>query len=222
MAIVEHAERLFAEHGISGVSLRDVSAAAGQRNHSAAQYHFGDREGLVAAIYAARMGVINTARHRLLDEFDADGRDDTVESLIAAIVLPLVDLVTAAHGWYGRFLDRSRWDRFAWGVVVDVPSASSYRLVVARLDALLRDLPADVRRSRHDQLLTLVVGTVAGWEWAHDRDVPRLSPHQLAAELITTGIALVNAPAAITHQDSNHLGDTRQHRSTHPPMETPR
>ena len=54
-AIVEAAERLFAERGIEAVSLRDVSAAAGQRNHSAAQYHFGDRAQLV--VFAYRYGL---------------------------------------------------------------------------------------------------------------------------------------------------------------------
>ena len=42
---------MIAEHGIE-VPLRDVAAAAGQRNNSAVQYHFGSREGLVAAVVA--------------------------------------------------------------------------------------------------------------------------------------------------------------------------
>ncbi|MEO6123026.1 MAG: TetR family transcriptional regulator [Ilumatobacteraceae bacterium] len=192
-ALVEHAERLFAERGIEGVSLRDVSAAAGQRNHSAAQYHFGDREGLVAAVYNARMHLINVARHDRLAQIDADNRADDVVALVEAIVIPLVDLITESHGWYGRFLARTRWDRYAWGVLLDVPAAASYRATVVRLDRLLGHLPADVRRSRLDQLLTLVVGTVAGWEWAHDRDQPRLSPNMLTAELVSTGVALATA-----------------------------
>ena len=66
-ALVETAERLFAEQGIETVSLRDVSKAAGQRNHSAAQYHFGDRAGLVAAVYEHRMRHVNERRHAMLD-----------------------------------------------------------------------------------------------------------------------------------------------------------
>ena len=48
------AERLFAERGIGAVSLREIGAAAGQRNNSAAQYHFGTRQNLVAAILDLR------------------------------------------------------------------------------------------------------------------------------------------------------------------------
>src|SRR5215831_7802458 len=74
-ALVESAERLFAERGIEAVSLRDVCAAAGQRNHSAAQYHFGDRQGLVAAVYEARMREVDERRHAYLDSLRASGRD---------------------------------------------------------------------------------------------------------------------------------------------------
>ena len=47
--------------------MRDVCAAAGQRNHSAAQYHFGDRMGLVVAVFEHRMRTVDERRHALLD-----------------------------------------------------------------------------------------------------------------------------------------------------------
>src|SRR5262245_50949587 len=108
LALIEHAERLFAEHGIEAVSLRDVSKAAGQRNHSAAQYHFGDRAGLLAAVYQARMSVINAHRAQLVEELRRDGREHDIDALVAAFVVPLVALVGETHGWYGRFLARTR------------------------------------------------------------------------------------------------------------------
>src|SRR5918997_1169788 len=108
-ALVEQAERLFAERGIEAVSLRDVSAAAGQRNHSAAQYHFADRAGLVAAVYDARMGEVNRRRHDHLAAIDADGRGHDVTAVVEAIVVPLVEVVAETNGWYGRFLARTRW-----------------------------------------------------------------------------------------------------------------
>jgi AcrR family transcriptional regulator len=195
-ALIAHAERLFAERGIEAVSLRDVSAAAGQRNHSAAQYHFGDRAGLVAAVYVARMGVVNERRHRLLDSLDADGRGHEVAALVETIVVPLVEAVATTDGWYGRFLARTRWDTFARDVVADLPTVSSYREAMTRLDRALRDLPAGIRRSRADQLLTVVVGTLAGWEWAVLRGEPRLPVASLTAELVTTAVAMLTAPVA--------------------------
>uniref|UniRef100_UPI0035C6F61D TetR family transcriptional regulator n=5 Tax=Nocardia seriolae TaxID=37332 RepID=UPI0035C6F61D len=44
--IILAAEQLIAERG-PAVPLRDIAAAAGQRNNSAIQYHFGSRDGLV-------------------------------------------------------------------------------------------------------------------------------------------------------------------------------
>ena len=210
-ALVEHAERLFAERGIESVSLRDVSAAAGQRNHSAAQYHFGDREGLVAAVYQARMSVINERRREHLERSDAEGLGHDVHALLAASVVPLVEVVSSTDGWYGRFLARTRWDSFANGVLAGLPEADSYRAVAERLDMLLGHLPRPVRNSRHDQVHTLVVGTVAGWEWTRARGLPHLCVGMLIDELIATGSALVGAPlpgASKAHQPHHRNGVT--------------
>src|SRR5688500_4953745 len=89
MRLVETAERLFAEQGIDAVSLRDVSAAAGQRNRSAAQYHFGSRQGLVLAILEHRMAAINRDRSARLA---SDGSAD-IRTLVEALVVPLVAAV---------------------------------------------------------------------------------------------------------------------------------
>src|SRR3954447_14942223 len=96
-ALVEQAERLFAERGIEAVSLRDVSAAAGQRNHSAAQYHFGDRPGLVAAVYENRMRHVDARRHGYVAALDEVGRADDVRGLVEATVVPLLDVVAHAE-----------------------------------------------------------------------------------------------------------------------------
>ena len=50
--LISAGERLFAERGIEVVSMREITRAAGQRNATALQYHFGDRRGLVRAILA--------------------------------------------------------------------------------------------------------------------------------------------------------------------------
>ena len=53
--IVLAAERLFAEHGIDGVSLRQIGVAAGNGNNSAVQYHFGTKDRLVQAVFEYRL-----------------------------------------------------------------------------------------------------------------------------------------------------------------------
>jgi AcrR family transcriptional regulator len=191
LEIVHAAERLFAERGIEAVSLRDVNLAAGQKNHSAAQYHFGDRAGLIAAVFEARMDAINEDRHRLLAELDPG---DPLAALVHALVAPLVDAVAATPSWYGRFLARARWDTLAAEVLAEHPAASSVREANRRLQRELAEMPSDLRHGRIDQLHTLLVGSIAGWEWARDRHEAHLLPGVLAADLTATGVAVLSAP----------------------------
>jgi len=191
--IIETAERLFAEQGIESVSLRDISAAAGQRNHSAAQYHFGDRAGLVAAVFDHRMRLVNERRHARLDVVDpADLR-----AVVDATVRPLAEVVAETDGWYGRFLVRTRWDAFARTVVADLPVLSSFERALGLLAAHLDALDRVTRTSRLDQVATLFIGTVAGWEWRRAHSDPVRSVDDLVADLVSTCHAVLTAPAAV-------------------------
>jgi AcrR family transcriptional regulator len=86
--IIRTAEELFATRGIEGVSLREINRVAGQRNASALQYHFHDRNGLVQAVIAKHRADTEPRRHALLDQYEAAGADD-LHALAAALVLPL-------------------------------------------------------------------------------------------------------------------------------------
>jgi AcrR family transcriptional regulator len=89
---VAAAERLFAERGIDGVSLREINTAAGQRNSTALQYHFGDRTGLLNAVLAKHYPEIEMRRHQLLDEYESRGDLPEAEArrtLAAALVRPM-------------------------------------------------------------------------------------------------------------------------------------
>jgi AcrR family transcriptional regulator len=110
-------EVLFAEHGINGASMREIAAKAGQRNHYAAQYHFGSREGLVRAIFEYRMEQMEVARRVMLEE--AADRDLLMDArmLLNIIMIPQLDLEDAdGNHSYASFLSqyllRSRSTRF--------------------------------------------------------------------------------------------------------------
>jgi AcrR family transcriptional regulator len=83
------AERLFAERGIEGVSLREINLAAKQRNTSAAHYHFGSKEALVDAIFEYRRGEVGQWRDEYLDELERTDSANDVRSLARALVMPL-------------------------------------------------------------------------------------------------------------------------------------
>ena len=89
------AERLFAESGIDGVSLRQINVAAGQKNSSAAHYHFGSKDALILSIYQHRMEHVNERRIATLQQIDSAGNSAEVRYLIDAIVHPIVDEIDA-------------------------------------------------------------------------------------------------------------------------------
>ena len=98
------AERLFAK-GFESVSLREVAAAAEQRNHHAVQYHFGSREALVVAIFRYRMAQMEERRGVMLAAAEQAGRTDDARTLIEIIFVPQLSL-PGQHGnhSYANFL----------------------------------------------------------------------------------------------------------------------
>ena len=85
--LIRAGERLFAQHGIEVVSLREITRAAGQRNATALQYHFGNRRGLVRAILAKHNPGVEAERHGMLDELEARSGVRSRE-WVQALVLP--------------------------------------------------------------------------------------------------------------------------------------
>lgn len=81
--------RLFAERGVDGVTVREIAAAAGQKNHGAVGYHFGSKETLVRAIIKDGAVELDRLRNAALDAMEADGGPrhlrDVVDVLIGSV-----------------------------------------------------------------------------------------------------------------------------------------
>jgi AcrR family transcriptional regulator len=89
------AERLFAASGIDGVSLRQINLEAGQKNSSAAHYHFGSKEALILSIYQYRMAHVNERRMMALQLIERDKKQNDLRELVGAIVYPIVEEIDA-------------------------------------------------------------------------------------------------------------------------------
>ena len=99
LRIVRAAERLMAERGIDGVSLREINRTAEQGNASAIQYHFGGRDQLLMAVLDRHQAHTDPRRHQLLDEWEERGGGaDDVLGLAEALVLPLVEKLSDPDG----------------------------------------------------------------------------------------------------------------------------
>jgi AcrR family transcriptional regulator len=93
--LIAAAERLFAESGIDAVSLRQINVEAGQKNSSAAHYHFGSKEALLLSIYSVRMAKVNVHRLEAIEDIEQNGLENDVSELVGAIVLPIVAEIDA-------------------------------------------------------------------------------------------------------------------------------
>lgn len=88
--LIETAEQLFVEKGVENVTLVDVSKGAGQKNRNAAQYHFGDRAGLITAVVDKHNELISDKRSVMLDAIEEQTAPTLLE-LAKAFVTPIVE-----------------------------------------------------------------------------------------------------------------------------------
>jgi AcrR family transcriptional regulator len=191
--MIDAAERLVAERGLAAMSLREVQAAAGQRNKSAAQYHFGSKEGLVEAIATARLGAVGVRRREVLD---ALGPHPTRRELVEALVLPLAEHVLSGDSCWARFQIQAAYDPTFAKTVRLAFESSAYREVRDGLLAGLDHLPAPLRERRVDHAVGLVSSSLAALE-ADDR--PRALPADaLVADLVDMTLGVLDAPVSTT------------------------
>jgi AcrR family transcriptional regulator len=89
--ILEVAERLFAEYGMSGVGLRAITAEAGV-NLASIAYHFGSKDGLLEALFAQRAAPIAQERLRLLALCMEGDKRLELEPILDAFLRPALTL----------------------------------------------------------------------------------------------------------------------------------
>jgi len=84
--ILDSAERLFAEYGFAGTSLRAIIADA-KVNLAAIHYHYRSKEALLDAVILRRLEPINRERLELLDASERSGQP-TLEQILEAFLGP--------------------------------------------------------------------------------------------------------------------------------------
>ena len=103
--ILDAAERLFAERGFHGCSIRDITGAAGV-DVALANYHFGSKDSLLEAVFMRRAEDLNEERLARLNAILAFGstRKPKLEEIINAFTAPLLDRSTrGSEGWKSYF-----------------------------------------------------------------------------------------------------------------------
>ena len=98
--IFDVAEELFGEHGLHGVTLKEVAKRVGV-HHTLLNYYFADKKALFDAVFARRAVVTSERRMRALDEYEAAaGGKPTVEGALHAFLDTDLDTyITGGEGW---------------------------------------------------------------------------------------------------------------------------
>jgi AcrR family transcriptional regulator len=94
--ILGAAEELFAQHGFSGTSLRQVTTRA-DVNIAAVNYHFGSKENLVNEVFRRRMDEMTRLRLQGLHEAQ-EKRPGELEPVLAAFIEPALAMAQDRHG----------------------------------------------------------------------------------------------------------------------------
>jgi len=162
-ALIRAAERLYAEKGLGGVSVRDITRAAGARNESALHYHFGGVDALIREVFACRYRDIEKARLTAYAHLDAAGKGDDVGALLEAAVRPLFEACREEDGrLYARFCVQLATDpRFDVVQLVQDVEMTSATIIRERAFAALRNLPQETLTTRLRRLFAISMILVA-------------------------------------------------------------
>src|SRR5947209_8396806 len=141
-AILEAAERLYADRGFADVTLRDIVAAAGV-NLAAVNYHFGSKDELIAELFVTRSLALNRERlAELRAAEDRGGGRAEISEVLRALVGP------SLRGCLGPHKQRSAAARFM--IRASIESVAPIRKIKNREIDHLRRFAAAMKRSLPD------------------------------------------------------------------------
>ena len=201
--IIEVAERLYAERGLNGVSLREIGATAGQRNTGAVRYHFGSKAGLVDAVFQRRMEPVNERREAMLAALDAEGRGHDLRGLTEAFLLPLAAELGDRNrpSWYLRFSVHAAYvEGTAPTALGRDPWTRGVRELQRRFETVLADIgvPAELHADRWTAFTGHLAHALADREHVlqHGPHRARSDRELFLAGLVDTAVALAAAPVS--------------------------
>jgi AcrR family transcriptional regulator len=138
-AILNAAERLYADRGFGDVTLRDIVAAAGV-NLAAVNYHFGSKDELIAELFVTRSLATNRERLNELKQAEqAGGGRAGIDAILRALVGPTL------RGCLGPDRERSTAARFM--IRASIESVAPIRRIKNREIDHLKKFAAAMRRS---------------------------------------------------------------------------
>jgi AcrR family transcriptional regulator len=208
--IVVAAERLFAAHGIDGVSLRQIAVEGGSANNSAVHYYFKSKHGLIAAIFRHRLPQLISERRLLVARCDPTD----LRSRLEAQFLPVLTMAEAPDNHYVSFVEQlQRHERGSPDTLLDLPADGQASVDDFRHDLaeLLTMHPAPLRAMRIAEAQAICIHAAADRERAVTAGSATV-PFELFANALLDGVAgFLSAPASeATRRHLDRAGDVHE------------
>jgi len=212
--LINTAERLFALHGLDGVSLDRIRREAGEKNASALQYHFGSKQALLRAVFEARLSVIDRRRLAILHGLDTSDRDRALRGCAEALVLPFAEHLSGPgeSRYYVRFVGQIYGDpRTEWSELLAGGRNEGVYQVGRMLTQLLPDLPRGVVKTRLELVVGLIIHGLSDREKAvvANKRRPAQSTAGFVSLLVDICVGALSAPHAGLSQREVSNADRR-------------
>jgi AcrR family transcriptional regulator len=178
------AERLFAEHGLAGISLRQIAIEAGSSNNSAIRYHFGSKDDLLRAIFAYRLSDLMQRRALLR----ARANPDDLRAQLEAHILPLLELAESPDSSYVSFIEQLQRAGAVDVFMHQSNAMKSQEEFASGMQRLLPHIPEPARSMRIQQVQDLAVHLAAERERAIRRN-DTVVPFALFVSGVVDGLA---------------------------------
>ena len=209
--ILDEAELLYGARGVDGVSFREIRIAAGQRNTSALQFHFGGADGLVRALGERHMPAVGALQERLRAELTPADSHAEPEALVEIMVRPWADYVTqgpGARSWVRIAADLAAHPERLWLEFRDHSPTVMVEVGAELLDHLATRLGP---RLGLDRLMRVNLATLhlcadrARIEEAGPSSEMQVLGHDdWAADLVDMAIAAMLAPSRLNTPQQSH------------------
>jgi AcrR family transcriptional regulator len=195
---------LFSEQGIAAVSLRTVNRAVGQKNTSAAHYHFGDKTGLVDAVISFIQDWFTAQREAPLTAIEEAAKAGPIltEDVLRVWALPYIELMKTEEWGYAaiRLIAHLQFEQESTGREAHSRVATdALRRLNTLMEQSIPDVPPMLTRHRFALCVNSIVQNLAnaGARLDSDRNVNSKQLDSLLELYLEVNSAGLKAPTTI-------------------------
>lgn len=194
------AQKLFAEKGLDGVSVREIVSAADQKNMASLHYYFRTKQDLAQELLLDSATIIEARRIELLEELEAGGGPQSIRQVLSifieSAVLPKSDprSLSNVRLYLLAFKDNPEFYQDS-----DSNKDAGYLRCLAHLRTFMVGIEPETMKQRFYLMHHYVFHLLAARERAisiNNPEVPFWEKPEMMSELLTTAEAMLLVPSA--------------------------